>query len=266
MRVAALDWIKQDEQRALSRLESRLARHWPELLRLLPLTGVTVAKLLATTGSSAAVAADLAVDAALQQWSRGQLSADKRARVVASAATTLGLPMLDAERQQVEQLATTLCDLRARRQAAERVLATQAATDPALAPMSRVVGRTTAAVLYATLGDLRAYTSVRALYRAPGLNLREHSSGKKKGRVTITKRGSAVARRWLFLATLRWLKADPVARAWYHRKVQTNGGVKLKAIIALMRKLLAALYHVVRGATYDPHKLFDTRRLQVAAA
>ena len=129
-----------------------------------------------------------------------------------------------------------------------------------------MVGPTTAAVLYACLGDLRAYTSVRALYLAPGLNLREHSSGKKKGRLPITKRGSAVARRWLFLATLRWIKADAVARAWYHRKVRTNGNVKRKAIIALMRKLLAALYHVVRGATYDPYKLFDGRRLQVTAA
>ena len=66
-------------------------------------------------------------------------------------------------------------------------------------------GKTTAAVLYATLGDLGvgAYTSVQALYRAPGLNLREHNSGKKQGRSTITKRGSAVARRWLFLAALR---------------------------------------------------------------
>lgn len=267
VQVAALDWIKQDEQRAISRLESRLARHWPELLRLLPLTGVTTARLLAAYGGPAAVAADPdGADAALRQWSRGQLSAAKRGQVVASAATTLGIPLLEAERHQIEQLATALCVLRRRRREAEQELTTQAATDPALAPISTVVGGTTAAVLYACLGDLRAYTSVRALYRAPGLNLREHSSGKKKGRLAITKRGSAVARRWLFLATLRWLKADPIARAWYQRKVRTNGGVKLKAVIALMRKLLAALYHVVRGATYDPYRLFDTRRLQITAA
>jgi transposase len=267
VRVAALDWIKQDEQRAISRLESRLARHWPELLRLLPLTGVTTARLLAAYGGPAAVAADPdGANAALRQWSRGQLSPAKRGEVVASAATTLGIPLLEAERHQIEQLATTLCTLRRRRREAEQELTTQAATDPALSSISSVVGRTTGAVLYACLGDLRAYTSVRALYRAPGLNLREHSSGKKKGRLAITKRGSAVARRWLFLATLRWLKADPIARAWYLRKVRTNGGVKLKAVIALMRKLLAALYHVARGATYDPYRLFDTRRLQITAA
>ncbi len=266
MQVAALDWIKQDEQRALSRLESRLARHWPELLRVLPLTGVTAAKLLAAYGGPAEVAAAPdEVLAALRHWSRGQLTPDKRARVVASAATTLGIPMLDAERCQVQQLGTMLCDLRDQRHGAEQELTAQAETDPALAPIATVVGKTTAAVLYATLGDLRAYTSVRALYRAPGLNLREHSSGKKKGRLTITKRGSAVARRWLFLAALRWIKTDPIARAWYHRKVERNGQVKRKAIVALMRKLLAALYHVVRGETYDPQKLFDCRRLDVAA-
>jgi transposase len=264
MCVAALDWIKQDEEWAVSRL---LARHWPELLRLLPLTGVTAAKLLADYGSPAAVAADPdGAVAALRQWARGQLSADTRARVVASAKATLGIPMLTAERRQVEQLATTLRDLRCQRHAAEQELTTLAASDPTLVSISPVVGQITAAVLYATLGDLRDYTSVRALYRAPGLNLREHSSGKKKGQLTITKRGSAVARRWLFLATLRWIKADPVARAWYHRKVQRNGGVKRKAIVALMRKLLAALYHVVRGATYDPFKLFDARRLHLPAA
>ena len=267
VRVDALDWLKQDEQRYLSRLESRLARHWPELTQLIDLTRVTTIELLATYGGPAAVAADaVRVEQALGCWSRGKLRVDKRTRVVASAAATLGVPMLEAERQQVQQLATTIRDLRQQRQHAERGLAEHAATMASLAPISAMVGVTTACVLYARLGDLRDYGSVRALYRGPGLNLREHSSGKKKGQLTITKRGSAVARRWLFLATIRWLQTDPVAGAWYQRKVRGNGGVKLKAVIALMRKLLAALYHVARGHAYDPGKLFDCRRLARAAA
>ena len=88
--------------------------------------------------------------------------------MVASAATTLGISLLDAERHQIHQLATRLCDLRPHRHEAEHELAAHATTDPALAPIAAVVGKTTAAVLYATLGDLGAYTSVRALYRAPG--------------------------------------------------------------------------------------------------
>jgi transposase len=136
---------------------------------------------------------------------------------------------------------------------------------PHLAPISKMVGVATAGILLARLGDLRDYGSVRALYRAPGLNLREHSSGKKKGQLTITKRGSSVARRWLFLAALRWLQTDAVVKAWYNKKLERNGGVGLKAVVALMRKLLAALYHVARGEKYDARKLFDCRRLQLAA-
>jgi hypothetical protein len=33
-----------------------------------------------------------------------------------------------------------------------------------------------------------------------------------------------------------------------------------------MRKLLAALYYIARGADYDASKLFDTKRLQLPAA
>ena len=66
---------------------------------------------------------------------------------------------------------------------------------------------------------------------------------------------------------MRWTVGGVTRKkSWYQRKVRTNGGVKLKAVIALMRKLLAALYHEVRGATYEPYRLFDTRRLQITAA
>ena len=40
--------------------------------------------------------------------------------MVASAAATLGVPMLEAERQQVQQLATTIRDLRQQRQRLDR--------------------------------------------------------------------------------------------------------------------------------------------------
>ena len=162
----------------------------------------------------------------MRRWSRGLVRAEKRGRVVASADTTLGVPMLAAERQQVEELATHIRTLRRQRHEAEQRLAQHTTHDPYLAALSTLVGVTTAGVVHARLGDLREYGSVRALYRAPGLNLRERSSGKKKGQLTITKRGSAVARRWLFLATLRWMQTDPVAGAWYAQKVRHNGGVK----------------------------------------
>lgn len=268
LRVAAdeLDWIKQDEQRCLSRLESRLARHWPELARALELTTVTAVELLAAYGGPAAVAADNEqAEKQMRRWGRGALRADKIAHVVATAGRTVGEPMLEAERQQVQKLAVAMKELRSKRKDAEQKLKQLTNAQPHLAPISQMVGVATAGVLTARLGDLREYGSVRALFRSPGLNLREQSSGKKKGQLTITKRGSAVARRWLFLAALRWLQTDAVANAWYQAKLKRNGGVGLKAVIALMRKLLAALYHIARGKKYDARKLFDCRRLQLPA-
>lgn len=268
LRVAAdeLDWIKQDEQRYLSRLESRLARYWPELTRMLDLKRITVIELLAAYGGPAAVAADVEqVQESIRRWSRGKVGSDKIAQVLESARETIGEPMLEAERRQVQALAATLKELRRRRKEAESKLEQQTSAQPNSERIAAMVGVATTGVLLARLGDLRDYDSLRALYRAPGLNLREHSSGKKKGQLTITKRGSAVVRRWLFLAALRWIKTDAVARAWYHSKAKRNGGVKLKAVVALMRKLLAALYHVARGQAYDAEKLFDCRRLKLVA-
>jgi hypothetical protein len=69
----------------------------------------------------------------------------------------------------------------------------------------------------------------------------------------------------LWMAVLRWVQTDDVARAWYQRKVQRDGGRKMAALAALMRKLAKALYHVGRGEPLDMRKLFDCNRLGIAS-
>ncbi len=65
------------------------------------------------------------------------------------------------------------------------------------------VGPGTLAVLLTTVGDLRKYPNSGALLKALGLNLKERSSGQRQGQLAITKRGSALARRWLFFWAMR---------------------------------------------------------------
>lgn len=260
-----LDWLRQDENRWLSRLESRLARHWPELTQLMELTRVTPIALLATYGGPAGlVKARQEAAEEMSRWSRGWLTEEKIAAVVESAQQTIGVAMNEAELEQVRRLARQIQRVRKQAAAVEKELKQRVKGEASVNAIGNVVGVTTAAVLLAMLGDFRGYESVRALLHAAGLNLKERSSGKYQGQVKITKRGSSTVRRWLFLATLRWIKDDPLARAWFHRKVERNGGVKLKAVVALMRKLLAGLYHTARGATFDSSRLFDVRRLKVA--
>ena len=126
-----------------------------------------------------------------------------------------------------------------------------------------MIGKTTAAVLTVAAGDPTGFDSASAFEKALGLNLKEKSSGTQQGLLHITKRGSGVARTYLYLAALRMIQTDAVCRAWYTKKVQRDGGKKQKAVIALMRKLARGLWHVARGKAFDSRKLFDVSRLNL---
>jgi hypothetical protein len=54
-------------------------------------------------------------------------------------------------------------------------------------------------------------------------------------------------------------------RAWYQRRRGYTEDSKQRAIVAVMRKLVRALFHVARGEAFDETKLFDVRRLDLDA-
>jgi hypothetical protein len=58
------------------------------------------------------------------------------------------------------------------------------------------------------------------------------------------------------------IQSDSLARLWYEAKVQRSGGVKKKAVIAVMRKLVRALWYVARGDQFDSSKLFNEKKLR----
>jgi hypothetical protein len=125
------------------------------------------------------------------------------------------------------------------------------------------VGMTTWAVILAHVGDPADYRSAGALEKALGLNLREASSGEQSRRgLHITKRGPGIVRKYLYMATLRWLQKDPIAVAWYKGRQGYTEQTKGRAVVALMRKLVRGLWHLSRGASYEAERLFDVRRLQ----
>jgi len=114
----------------------------------------------------------------------------------------------------------------------------------------------------ASVGDPLNYHSPGAYLKSLGLNLKEKSSGKEKGALHITKRGPSVARMFLYMAALRMIARDPVTRAWFAQKVRRSGGKeKSKGVVAIMRKITKAMWHVVRGSPFDSTRLFDVRRL-----
>jgi transposase len=251
-----------------NRLEARLARYWPELTQLLPLDSATLIGLLAECGSPAQVAADPEQAHRLaRRIGRTLLAEDKVEQVLVSARETIGVPMTQPERHALMQLAREAQRAREAARSAKAEVERLSQEHAGIQLMARAVGKVTAAVLALSVGNADEYESAAAYVKSYGLNLKERSSGKHKGRLKITKRGPGRARRYLYMAVLRLIQHDATCAAWYRRKVARDGGkLKGKAIVALMRKITAALWHVARGTPFDARKLFDVRRLKLGEA
>ena len=252
-----------------NRLEATTARHWPELTHFLDLDTATLLELLSAFGGPQEVAARPEEARALMIKVGGSaLDRAKVEAVLASAANTVGLPPIEEEVGLTKAVAEKARRNQKAERKARRHVEELAKAGESTKHMQAFVGKTTAAVVVAAAGDPASYESPQALVKSLGLNLKERSSGKKQNRgVHITKRGSGTARMFLYMAALRHIKGDRVVRAWYAKKVARDGGrYKVKAVVAVVRKLTLALWHVARGATFDARLLFDTRRLDLEAA
>ncbi len=251
----------------MNQLEAELARAWPELPGLLELNNATILDLLAVFPGPADARTRLAeLEELMRQSSKGMLSDEKIQAVLTAASSSMGVNLSPGERAALRELAEDTRTARNQMQTAKerlRVLAKQSETARNLTPMT---GAVTAAVLAAIVGEVHDYPHVGAYLKAIGINLRESSSGEHAGRLAITKRGSGRARKYLYLLALRMVLKNQIVKAWFERKVQRDGGKKMKAVIAVMRKVAKALWHVGRGATFNAEKLFDMRLLNMPQA
>ncbi len=249
----------------LNRLEAELARFWPELSEVLDISSTTALALLEEYGCPQNVARDpLGSEDLMRKASRNALSSKTKEQVVNKAIHTIGVVPAEEEVRVLQLLVSEIRRNKADYEKMKKWIEETIGNNEAVSGMQSVIGKYTAAVIYCYLGDPRNYDSSRKYLKAMGINLKERSSGKKKGQLGITKRGPGRVRQLLFLATLRLIQNDPVFKAWYDRKVARDGGkCKLKAILALERKLAMGLWHVGQGKSFQVDLLFDVERLNL---
>lgn len=242
-------------QRNQNRLEAFLSRHWPEVGNLLDLDSVTLENLLIEYGSPERIAADVG-DAAqkMRRWGKSQLKDEKIKKVIKSACHSLGQPCTVSETNYLQALAEEMRHSRLQQKQAKKALERCIESDDELKELGNLIGMATTAILLGCHLDPRKYDCARSFQKALGLNLKEKSSGRHVGQLKLTKRGSSMARNYLYFATLRLIKNNPVAKAWYLNKVDSRA--KNKTVIAVMRKLAKALWYVGRGEPFDANKLF----------
>jgi transposase len=244
------------------RLESRVARHWPEVTKLLPLNSVSLLKMLAHYGGPAEVAADLRAEKRLAGWGRSLLVPAKISALLKSARETDGIPAGRFEAESIRECANEILETRRRKQRAKRELKRLNAGNAVLSRLGRAVGYATASVLWVYLGNPQNYHCGSAYRKAMGLNLKERSSGRTKGQLRITKRGPGVVRRWLYLASMRLLREEGV-RVWFEAKKVRDGNRGGKALVGVMRKLAVALYRITKAEVeFEAGKLFPRKPLK----
>ena len=124
------------------------------------------------------------------------------------------------------------------------------------------LGPITVASILGETGPFTAYDAPEKLIKLAGLNLFEISSGYKKGKRRIAKRGRSRLRRILYTATLPLIIHNPVFNDAYDR-LKRNGKPNQKAIIALCTKLLRILFALVNKQE-EFNANFNTRKKHIA--
>jgi transposase len=107
------------------------------------------------------------------------------------------------------------------------------------------LGKVTVAGLIGEVGDFRKFKTIAEVVKLAGLNLYEISSGLHRGRRRISKHGRSLLRKLLYFAAVNVVRKGGVMHEVYQRHLQ-KGMPKLKALVAICRKLLGVIFALVR--------------------
>lgn len=120
------------------------------------------------------------------------------------------------------------------------------------------IAQVSAVALLAELMVLPRNLSSRACVSHAGLDVRLHLSGTSVAKpARISKHGNKYLRRALFMPALSAIQHDPHARA-FRQRLLDRGKKKMQANVAVMRKMLTAVWAIVRThAEYDGSKLYS---------
>jgi len=202
------------------------------------------------------------IGSAISKGSRRK-SEEKKARLIQEAArNSIGVPETNGAQRVTLSVILSMLDV------TEDYLATvKSLLKKALEKVGRQfevldsikgVGVMVAGSVIAALGDLKQYRSNRQVLKKVGLNLYRLSSGNRHGRDHISRRGMALARKYLFMAA-RCHTREGTAFYGKYISMRNRGVSYKKTMVAIMRKLLRVMYALVRDdrmfeINYDPSR------------
>ncbi|MFZ2937415.1 MAG: IS110 family transposase [Candidatus Omnitrophota bacterium] len=126
------------------------------------------------------------------------------------------------------------------------------------------IGEITTAGLIGEMGDFKKYHTIGEVIKHAGLDLFEISSGKHKGTRRISKRGRPLLRKLLFFASMNVVRKGGILHKQYLRHLD-KGMPKIKALIAISRKLLSIIFALVRNHSVYIDQYSKIQQLKEAA-
>lgn len=185
----------------------------------------------------------------------------KRATTLVEAAhNSIGLSGGECARTELQLL---LEDYRAKKSQLERITAILEAETRKVPNAEKLlaikgVGLITVAGFLAEVGDVRRFDSPKQIQKLAGLELKESSSSKHRGRSSISKRGRKRLRKILFQVMLPMIQNNAEFHEIYQYFTmrQQNPLKGKQAIVAAGCKLIRVFYAILKnGVEYDPVKL-----------
>ncbi|MEE9610356.1 MAG: IS110 family transposase [Desulfatiglandales bacterium] len=126
------------------------------------------------------------------------------------------------------------------------------------------IGTITVGGLIGEVGDFKKFHTISEIMKLAGLDLYEVSSGKHKGQRRISKRGRSLMRKLLFFAAINVVKSNGIMHEQYHQMLD-RGMLKMKALIAISRKILKLLFALARDNTVYVDSYMEIHHLKLAA-
>ena len=131
------------------------------------------------------------------------------------------------------------------------------------------IGLVSIAGIFAEIGDISRFDSPKQIQKLAGLAIGENSSGKHKGKTSITKRGRQHLRAVLFQVILPLVAKNQEFKELHHYYTtrEYNPLKKKQSLIALCCKLIRILYGIsTKGFTYDGDKMLSDIKREIPMA
>jgi transposase len=126
------------------------------------------------------------------------------------------------------------------------------------------IGLITVAGLIGEVGDFKKFNTISEMMKLAGLNLFEISSGKHSGKRRISKRGRSLMRKLLYFAAINVVKSHGIMHEPYQEMLD-RGMPKMKALVAIARKLLGLIFALARDNTVYVENYSHRHHFKLAA-